>query len=181
MALAVFLGGDAGRLRRLDEKLQRGADLALEILVGHQGLIDHRAFERVLVDRDDGARGRLLRRRIPRRAAAHEQHQVRVLQIFVDAVAEMHRMVLGEIGVGRAALPDRRADQIGELDERVEGARIAARIVGEDHRVLRLGDEGGDALDIGGLGLGVRHRRDLAALGRARVQSAIMVSSGTFR
>jgi hypothetical protein len=67
-------------LRCLDEEPQRTCDLAFEIMVGLQALIDHRAFERVVVDRDDRGRRRLAAGWIPRRLATNEENQVGIAE-----------------------------------------------------------------------------------------------------
>src|SRR5262249_18358246 len=57
--VGVLAGANAFRLCGLDQKTQRGRDLAFEIVVGLQALIDHHALEWVLVDRNDSSVGRL--------------------------------------------------------------------------------------------------------------------------
>src|SRR5215472_13233726 len=162
-AIAMFAKTDPGGPRRFDEQPQRARNLAFEVMVSLQALIDHRAFERVVVDRDNRARRRLSARRIPRRLAADEQHEIGIAEERADRRAEVQRMVLWEAPEGRTpAAADRNAEKSGEFRQGVERGRIASRGIGEDDRVARSDQQLGDLLDIVIPGSGPRRRRDLS-------------------
>src|SRR6202044_3677260 len=97
-ALLHGLGVDLSRAHGFRQRLQRGGDVAFQIGVGVQLLIDHVAFELVLVDRDDLALGRLGVRRIPGRAAADQKNEIGVLEMLVGGDPEIERVVGREIG-----------------------------------------------------------------------------------
>jgi len=143
------------------KRRSEAGDLALEVMVGLQALIDHRALERVLVDGDDGSGRRLTARRVPGRPTGDEQHEVGILQERLDAGPQVQRMVLREIGEGGAPA-DRDAEEIGELDQCREGCGIAAGTVGQDHWIAGGDQQFGDLLDIGVGGPSPGWRRDPA-------------------
>jgi hypothetical protein len=66
--VGIDLAG-AGGLR---QRLQCGGDVAFEISVGMQVLVDHMTFELIVVDGDNLALGRPGVRRVPGRAAADQ-------------------------------------------------------------------------------------------------------------
>ncbi len=168
--------------RGLGEHLQRRRDVAFEIKVGVQLLIDHVAFELIFVDGDDLALGRPRARRIPGHAAADEQNEIGILQIFVVGDAEIERMVGREIAkVGAAAPGHRQRQQIGQLDQRLERRRIAAGLLGDDDRVFGGEQQVGDLLHFARMRLHARRGRHLALVLAGGVQSCSMCSSATLR
>ena len=77
------VGVQFGRARGLSERLQRSRNVALQISVGVQVLIEHVAFELIFVDGDDLALGGAYMRRIPGHAAADEENEIGIRKVFI--------------------------------------------------------------------------------------------------
>ena len=134
-----------------------------------QLLIDHVAFELVLVDRDDLALGRLGVRRVPGRAAADEQNEIGILEMLVGGDPEIERVVGREIGkIGDAAPHRRNRQKIGKLDQRLECRRIAAGLLGDDDWIFCCEQKACDLCHLVGMGLEARCERHVAIVLRRR-------------
>ena len=132
-------------------------------MVRLQALIHHRALERIVVDRDNRPRRRLMARRIPGRLAGDQEDEVGILDEWRDPLAEKQRVVLRDIGEGgAAAAADRHAEELGKGDERGKALRVTAGAVGYDDRVFRGDQQFGDPRDLAFRRLRPRRRRDPA-------------------
>ena len=167
--LAYGVGVDLGGARGLRQRLQGCRDIAFEIGVGVQVLINHMAFELIIVDRDNLAFGRLGVRRIPGRPAADEEDEVGIFEMLVGGDAEIERMIGRKIGEVRHAAPHHRdRQQIGEFDQCLERFRIAARLLGDDDRIFRLQKQVGDLCYFARMRFDARRERHVAVVWRRR-------------
>ena len=165
--LAYGVGVDLGGARGLRQRLQRRRDIAFEIGVGVQVLIDHMAFELIVVDRDNLAFGRLGVRRIPGRPAADEEDEIGIFEMLISGDAEIERMIGRKIGEIRHAAPHHRnRQQIGEFDQRLERFGIAARLLGDDDRIFRFQKQVGDLRYFAGMCFDTRRKRHVAVVRR---------------
>ena len=115
----------------------------------------------------------------PRSPPTRKQDKIGRFQMLIRADAEPERIVLGKIGEVCAGRTDHGYRQeIGELGQRIEGARIDTRVFGDDHWVAGLNQPLGQPMHVRRQGhAGGRRRHDDSACGG--VQSASMYSSGT--
>ena len=135
--------------RRLRKRGQSMGDVALDVFVGLQVLIDEPALHRLVVDRDDMARCAATRRRRPGSPPTRKQDKIGRFQMLIRADAEPERIVLRKIGEVSARRPDHRYRQeLGKFGQRIEGARIDTRVFGDDHRVGRLHQPLGQPMHI---------------------------------
>ena len=122
-----------------NQQAERGGDIAFEILVGLQVLIDEPILKRMFVQRNDPAGGAAAGRRVPRRSSTDEHDQIRRFEMLVTAHAEPERMVVREVRAARARAPDHRDRQgFGKCHQRAECGGIDGRVLGEDDRILGL-------------------------------------------
>ena len=145
------------------------ADVAFEIKVGVQVLVDHVSLVRIFVHLHDRAGGGAAVRRIPGRPATDEQHQVGILEGAIAVEANVQRVVGRKVGVrGDAAVDHRDGERLGEFDQRGERLGIASGSLCDDDRVLCLQQQVSDMLHVLGRGPQLRSGRHVACVLRRR-------------
>ena len=134
-----------------------------------QGLIDHVALQRIVIDGDDLSVRRPPPRRIPGRASAHEQNDIGVVERLVIAHALIERMVGREVRVSVDAPVDHRdGKKIGELHQGGERLGVPPGGLGDDDRAFGIEQKLGDLRDVLLPRLHRGRRRHLARSGRGR-------------
>ncbi len=171
----LLLGGPApvhgGRVEVLGPpgQLAQGVgDAALQVPVREEHLVDHVRALRYLVDDDDRRLRGAAARRVEGDAAVDQEDQVRLVHPRTDVAAGVQRMGAREVAADRRVrLDDRDVPRLGEGDQCLEAAGLAAGRLGDDHRVLGLADQLGDGIDLFGRavrGAGGRDRLGLPAV-----------------
>lgn len=143
-------------------------DVAFQVGVGEQDLMDNVRALRHLVDDDDPRLGGSARGRVEGRTAVDEEDEVRLVHPGTDVRARVQGVGAREVGAHRRVrLDDRDVPGLGEGDQRLEAARLAAGRLGHDHGIAGLSDQLRDS--IGLFGRTVRGARRHDGLGLAAV------------
>ena len=102
---------------------------------------------------------------MPRQHGVHEEHGI----AFPDRIGHhpaVERVLARKVEVVRLpAVEHRRAERLGELDERVDRAAIAPDFFGDDERAARRGELAGERIECRGIR---RRRRGQARRGQFR-------------
>ena len=118
---------------------KRGGDIALEILVGLEILVDQPVLHRMLVQRDNPTGRAPARGRIPWRSASDEHDQISGFKMLKGAHTEPERVVVGKICTARTRAPDDgNRQRLGKSHQRGERLRIDPGMLGDDDGVARI-------------------------------------------
>ncbi len=142
-------------VRPLGELAQGVGDVSFQIAVGEEDLVGDVRALRHLVDDHDPRLGRAARRRIEGGAAVDEEDEIGLVHPGADVRARVQRVGAREVAAHRrVGFDDREIPGLGEGDQGLEAARLAARRLGDDHRDGRFADQLGDEVGLFGRTVG---------------------------